>query len=229
MQKTSKRITSIKQYKLTDLLVFFIIIVAAELLAYYAASLYPSEAFYTFSFMTVITLLVMIRWGWQSIIMAVASALIYCILNGGTWAAYVTYIAGNSFIMLMLIPLKLIGWEKINKNWFYVVLFVICSWLCVCIGRVILCLICYAASGVNFSFVSVLVQFTANDLLSLAMSIAIILALRRFDGMVENQIHYLLRLDKERRQKMEQDTFGEKDIDLDEEALKVINKPTDLY
>lgn len=68
------------------------------------------------------------------------------------------------------------------------------------------------------------------DLLSLAVGLALILLLRRLDGMFEDQKHYLLRLDKEKRDKMRRDTFGDELVEIDAESLSILNKKdNDLY
>ena len=56
------------------------------------------------------------------------------------------------------------------------------------------------------------------------MALIILLVLRRLDGMMENQRGYLIRLDRERREKMLADNFGEESIEIDEEMLKTLNK-----
>ena len=45
--------------------------------------------------------------------------------------------------------------------------------------------------------------------------------------MMERQKDYLLRLDKERRDKLKADTFGDEPVEIDEEALKSLNKKGD--
>ena len=41
---------------------------------------------------------------------------------------------------------------------------------------------------------------------------------------MENQRDYLIRLDKERREKLLADNFGEEPVEIDEELLKTLNK-----
>ena len=56
------------------------------------------------------------------------------------------------------------------------------------------------------------------------MGAVIFFVLRRLDGMVERQRDYLIRLDKERRDRLKADNFGEQLVEIDEEALKTLNK-----
>jgi hypothetical protein len=177
-----------------------------------------------------ITLIVMMRWGWQSAIFCVGSGILNCALNGGSFTAYLTYCIGNLFVMFMLLPLKKIGKRKIASKWYFSALFVLCSWLCVYLGRSCVWTVCYMITPVEGSAIySGFVQFAAWDLLSLAMAIAIILVMRRFDGMFEDQMDYLKRLDEEKKQKMMGDAFGDTPIEIDKQTLDILNKDNDLY
>jgi hypothetical protein len=172
----------------------------------------------------------MIRWGWQSIFFALESGLMYCILNGGSGRSYLIYLIGNAFIMLMLIPLKLIGSEKITSKWYFSALFVVGGWLCVYLGRSIMWLICYAVVPLEgVAAYQGFVGFALFDLLSLVMAEVVVMVLRRFDGMFENQKTYLKRVDKERRDRMRMDEFGLDPVEIDEDTLNVLNKGSDLY
>lgn len=227
MRKNGSRLISIGQYRLTDLFLFAVILIVAELLAFYAPRLFPNNADFVFSLMVPIVLLVMMRWGWPSVFYAVGDGLLVCLLNMGNEnfnnSLFGVYVIGNAFIAFSLIMTKFPGKEKIAGKWYFSVLFVIVGWLAVFLGR--------ACAGACFGlgFVNVL-QSQLWDLLSLAVGIALILILRRLDGMFEDQKHYLLRVEKEKREKMKRDTFGDEPVEIDEESLSILNKrDNDLY
>jgi hypothetical protein len=230
MGKNGARLISIKQYRMTDLFLFAVILLIAEVTTHYAMIWFPDEAIYTFSFMVPIVLVVMVRWGWQSIFYALGSALMYCILNGASGRMYLVYLVGNSFIMFMLLPLKLIGDKKITSKWYFTLIFVLCAWLCVYVGRSLCWTISYLISpeqGVEVyqGFVS----FAVSDIFSCIMAIVIVAVLRKLDGMFENQKAYLKRLDKERRDRLKMDDFGLEPVEIDKETLDILNKGSDLY
>jgi hypothetical protein len=230
MRKNGSRLISYKQYRTTDLFLFAAILAVAELTGHFATVWFPSEALYTFSFIVPISLIIMVRWGWQSIFFALESGLMYCLLNSGDGRSYLVYLIGNAFIMLMMIPLKLIGASKISSKWYFSALFVVGGWLCVYLGRAVVWTICYAVVPVDGVVIYAgFVNFAMYDLLSLIMAMVIVLALRRFDGMFENQKSYLKRIDKERRDRMRPDEFGLDPVEIDEESLGILNKDTDLY
>ena len=56
------------------------------------------------------------------------------------------------------------------------------------------------------------------------MSAVILLIMRKLDGMLENQRDYLVRLDKEKKERMRRDTFGDEPVEIDQEALRSLNK-----
>lgn len=230
MSKKGSRFISINQYRFTDLFIFLLILAVGELLQFFAMKWFPRAALYTVSFMVPITLIVMIRWGWPSVIYALLSGVIYCALNqlSGVW--YATYIIGNAFIALLLIPIKFIGKEKIIKKWWATLLFVVAAWVLVYLGRSAVFAIGYAILPVeNAVAYSGLITFAVLEALSLALAIAVMLVLRRLDGLLEDQHKYIRRLDKERKEKQKIDEYGDVPIELDEATLEILKRDNDLY
>lgn len=232
MRKNGSRLISIKQYRTTDLFVFALILAAAEILSALAARWFPSQAIYTFSLMVPIALTVMMRWGWPSVFYAAAGGLVVCLLSAGTAQVihYACYIIGNAVISLMLIPAYLIGRDKIRSKWWSSALFALGGWLCVYLGRSFVWAIAFAISPMSGNYIwSGFVDFASGDLLSLAVAIIVVLVLRRLDGMFEDQVMYLKRVDKERQDRMRIDQFGENLGEIDEETFKILNKDNDLF
>lgn len=225
MRKNGSRLISLRQYRLTDLFLFAVILAVFELLLHFAFKAYGG--WFTFSPFIPIVLLVMMRWGWPSLFYALGDGLLYCLLNNGSEGFeayyYAVYIIGDAFIMLMLLMTKFMGKEKIRGKWYFSAAFVALGWLAVALGRALVAG-CFSR---NFAG-AVLAQLA--DLFSLAIAIVIILVMRRLDGMFEDQKHYLLRLDSERKEKMRRDTFGDEPVEIDEECLSILNKKDDdLY
>ena len=233
MRKNGSRLISVNQYRTTDLFVFALILSAAELLTFYAGKWFPGGALYTFSLLVPISLTVMVRWGWPSVLYSMASGLLLCLLSltgGVSGAQYASYIIGNAFIGLMLIPMYFIGKDNIRKRWWASALFAAGGWLSVYLGRSVIWAIAYAISPVSgFSAVSGFYSYFRSDVLSLVMSIVVILVLRKLDGMFEDQKSYLKRLDKERKEKMRRDEFGDEPVEIDEESLDILSRGNDLY
>lgn len=211
-----------RQYRLTDLFLFGVILVAFELVLHYA--LIAMNGDFTFSPMVPIVLLVMMRWGWPCVFYAVGDGILYCLLNSGAenFAPhfYAVYAIGNAFILLLLLVAKFVGKQRIAEKWYFSALFAVMGWLLVVLGRSIVA----ACFGLNFATA---ITEHLSDLLSLGMAVIILLVMRLLDGMFEDQKHYLLRLDQEKKERMRRDTFGDEPIELDEESLSILRKKDD--
>lgn len=222
MRKNGSRLISLRQYRLTDLFLFAVILVAFELVLHYAFIAYNGD--FIFSPMVPMVLLVMMRWGWQSVFFAVGDGILYCLLNSGASGFqtyfYAIYGIGNAAIMLMLLMTKFMGKERIAGKWYFSALFVVLSWFAVVFGRSAVA----ACFGLGFGKA---LLGNLVDLFSLGMALVIILVMRRLDGMFEDQKHYLRRLDNERKERMRRDTFGEEGIEIDEESLSILKKDYD--
>lgn len=232
MRKNGSRFISIKQYKTTDLFIFALILGVAELLNFFAVSWFPNQLVYNFSLMIPIVLTIMMRWGWPSVFYAVASGLLVCVMRGGGASGinYACYIIGNAFVALMLIPAYLIGRDKIRAKWWSSALFLIGGWLCVYFGRSLVWTIAFAISPVAGRYVwSGFVEFAVGDLFSLIIGTVLVLILRRLDGMFEDQVSYLKRMEKARQEKLRVDQFGENLGEIDEETFNILNKDNDLF
>ncbi len=232
MRKNGSRLISVKQYKATDLFVFALILAVSELLSFMAAKWFPSSATFTFSLLVPVTLTVMMRWGWQGVLYAVFGGLFKCLLfiSTATGLQFATYIIGNAFIGLMLIPMKLIGKDKIRSRWWASALLFVGSWLCVYLGRATVWAIGYSISPIaNSAAWHGFISFAFSELFSLVVGFVLVLVLRRIDGMFEDQITFLKRVDKERKDKLRVDQFGDNDGIIDEESFNILKKDNDLF
>ena len=230
MRKNGSRLISFARYRATDLLIFAAILVAFGLISFFAFTRWFASDISTFFFSVGIpvSLLVMVRWGWYGMFYAVADGLLYCTLSvlssGGDYSSmvlrcYLTYAAGGAFVGLAYLMVRFMGYRRITSAWYFTLLYMLCGWVAVLVGRVLVSL-CF---GENF--LAALLGFMGpSELLSLAMGAVILLIMRRLDGMMENQRDYLIRLDKERREKLMADNFGEQPVEIDEETLRSLNK-----
>lgn len=233
MQKSGPKVITAKQYRATDTFIFALILAISEVLAFFAGKWFPAGALFTFSLMVPIVLTVMMRWGWIGAPYATANGILWCLLSlsGGKIGAWqwCVYIIGNSFIAFMLIPILLIGKEKIKRRWWACALLAAGGWLCVYLGRSVVWAIAFTVSPIEGTAVwTGFTAFAAGDSLSLPVAIIILLVLRRFDGMLEDQITYLKRLTGERMEKMRYN--GEDGpLEIDEDALSILKRDDDLY
>ena len=226
MRKNGSRLISFRQYCLTDLFLFAVILIAFELILHFAYRAFGQATLFFFSPMPAIVLLVMMRWGWPSVFYAVFDGLLYCLLNlkteGFENSFFAIYIIGNAAIMVLLLMTRFMGRKRIAGKWYFSLLFTVAGWLAVVLGRAIVA----ACFGKNF-LGAVLNQLM--EPMTLAISVLIILVMRRLDGMFEWQRGFLKRLDEERKEKMRRDTYGDEPLEIEEESLKILKKDDDLY
>lgn len=226
MRKNGSRLISFRQYRTTDLFLFAIILIVFDLISHVATAwLADAATIYAFSLTVPFVLIIMMRWGWQAIFFAVGDAVLLTALNNpAVWQSYISYAVGSAAILLLLIPLHYIGKQKIAGEWFFSAMLVVLGWLIMNLVTALMQFIC----GESFlsSFLGN-IGFSMSGLMSLVIGLTLILILRRLDGMFEDQKHYLLRLDKERKELAQIDQFGEQPIEIDEETLSILNKRDD--
>lgn len=229
MRKNGTKLISVKQYRATDLFLFALILSGSEVIAYFARQAFPADI--AFSFMVPVVLMIMMRWGWPGIIYAAADGAVVCLLafKTATPYHYAAYIIGNCFIAIMYVVMRVAGKARVRKNAWTAAAFAICGWLCVYVGRSLVWTIAAAFPSDGVSLWGGWVSFSLPDLLSLIMAAVILPVMRKFDGMFEDQMEFLARVDREKRERMRIDQMGENMGEIDEETLKEMLKNDDLY
>ena len=231
MSKNGSRIISFGRYRATDLLLFAAILTVFEVVMFFAYTKWFADDVSRFSFSLVvpITLLVMARWNWYGMFYAVYDGLLYCILLVATSSIesdailqyFLTFSIGNAFIGIVYLMVHFLGAKRIADKWYFSLLYAVAGWVFIVLGRTVVNL-CF---GVSLS--ASLSNLAAGDLLSLAVGILVLLVIRKLDGMLERQKDYLQRIQQERLEKQQADTFGESPLEIDEETLKTLNKKGD--
>lgn len=216
------RLISLRQYKLTDLFFFAIVLALSDLLIFCATKFwFKSVADYYISFMLPIALTVIMRWGWVGIFYSVADGIVLCAMQEGSWQTYIIYIIGNACILAVLLLTKFMGKERIRGKWYFSVLYVAAGWIAVnlaltlagtCFGGNFL-----ALAGQNFGL-------GVYGALSFAIAVITVMILRRLNGMFEDQKHFLLRQDKERKDLARRDEFGDEPVEIDEESMSILKR-----
>ena len=181
---------SFKQYRGIDLTLFAVILCFSEMLIVNAARFWFAEQLYTVSAVAAVTAIVLMRWGPWAGIHAVLGGLVFCLASRGSTQQMLIYCIGNLLALAALLPLRLLGGERIRKDGFLSVCFGLLVLLLMQLGRAVLALLL----GAGFS---ACLGFFTTDALSLLFTGVIIWIARRLDGIFENQKHYLLRIHKE--------------------------------
>ena len=153
---------------------------------------FPKEA-YTLSLTAAVSALVMIRWGSRALIPALAGGLVFCLASGASLQHYLIYGLGNAFILALLPLMKKPGWQKIRENALLTMTFGWLSCLAMDAGRMIISLIW--GNGLRECL-----GFFTTDMLSWLFSALVLWICRQLDGILEDQKHYLIRIQKEKEE-----------------------------
>lgn len=181
---------SLGQYRAIDLFCFALMLALFEPVLHFAATrLFPAEP-YTVSVTAAVTAIVMMRWGPWAAIHAVFGGIMACLLAGARVDQYLIYGFGNLLSLASLLLLKAWGKEETRKDVLHSIAFALVTALLMQLGRALMALILGNGVGVSLGF------FTTGVITDL-FTVVVVWIARRLDGIFEDQIHYLLRIQKE--------------------------------
>ncbi len=181
---------SLAEYRAIDLGCFVIMMALFEPVLHFAATkLFPAEP-YTVSVVAAITAIVMMRWGPWAAIHAAAGGILACLLAKARWDQYLIYGLGNLLSLAALFLLKAWGKEETRKDALHSIGFALMTALLMQLGRALIAL----AMG---NGLTVCLGFFTTGVITDLFTVVVIWIARRLDGIFEDQIHYLLRIQKE--------------------------------
>lgn len=192
-----KQQISLQQYRGIDLAILGVVMAISQIAIHAAVSIWfesKIHMLYVVSPVAIMVTLVMMRWGPWAAIHAVAGGLLFAYLSGGTWQHFVIYGAGNVLSLLALISFKIFTKEKTRLSALGTIGFAACVQALMLLGRA------GAAALLGFTFGECL-GFITTDTLSILFTVCIAWGIRRIDGLFEDQIHYLLRVQREQSTK----------------------------
>lgn len=178
---------SLRQYRAIDLGLFALILCAAETLIVTASSRWYADQLYTVSLAGAVTAIVLMRWGPWAALHAALGGLVFALASHGSARQLLIYGAGNLLSLLMLLPLKLLGGERIRQSAWLSVLFGLATLLLMQLGRALIALLLGSP-------LAALPGFVTSDSLSFLFTGVLLWIARRLDGVFEDQKHYLLRI-----------------------------------
>ena len=181
---------TLKQYRRLDLFLFAVMLIISESLIVNAAIRWFPDQLYTVSVSAAITAIVMMRWGVRAAVHAVLGGLVYCFWAGGSPKQFLIYGIGNLFGLASLLMFRLWGKDRIRENVLLTLLFAVCTQLFMQIGRA-------CVSFLRGAPIESGLHFITTDALSGLFTMVIVWIASRLDGVFEDQISYLLRVQKE--------------------------------
>ncbi len=187
-----KQQISFQQYRTIDLAILAGFMAVSQLLIQFAVSVWFPGQLYVVSPVAIMVALVMMRWGVWSAIHAVLGGVLFAVLAGGSLQHILIYGVGNCLSLAALVMFKLFDKERLRQSAFLTIVFALSVQLLMQLGR----------AGVALAMgnpAAVCIGFITTDSLSDLFTVLVIWAVRRIEGLFEDQKHYLLRLERERQ------------------------------
>ncbi len=186
-----------KQYKAIDISILSGLLLIFEALSVYASSHWFSHSGVSLvpliSLTPLVLMIMMMRWSEFAFVGAIVGGLSYCFACGGEPEQYLVYCLGNLFGILSLLIINKLGKDAVRGRLAYLIPISISTYLFITVGRWLVSLI-FAPT------IETLPGFISTDIISLVVMIVGVIALRKSDGILEDQKSYLIRLDRERRE-----------------------------
>ena len=170
-----------------DLTLFALMLVVFEtLLIRVSTGWFPNEP-WTVSVTAAITGIVMVRWGPWAAIHAVIGGAAFCAANRGGWQQYLIYCVGNTAALAMLPLLKRWGWERLRSSALTNLAFGFGTLLLMQAGRAAVAMLLGYTPAAAAGFIT-------TDVINYIFTLTILWIAARLDGMLEDQKHYLRRI-----------------------------------
>ena len=183
-----------EKYRWIDLSLFAVILIVFESTIVRAATeWFPKEA-WTVSAVAAVTAIVMVRWGPWAGIHAVLGGIVFVLTSRGSGMQYAIYCIGNLAALAVYPLLKKWGWEKLHSNVLLLLLYGVLVLLAMQAGRAAVSLVFGTPPAVALGFVT-------TDVISYIFTTLILWIVSRLDGMLEDQKHYLKRLNEQQDRK----------------------------
>ena len=186
-----------KQYRTIDIMILVALTVVFEAITTLATAKWFAAQPVALSIGLAMVCMVMMRWGWQALIPAVAGGFVYCIITGGSAPQYVIYCVGNVFALVAMVLIRHYGKERLRSKAWLMVLFGTTAYAGMVFGRWLVSLM----FGENITGI---VDYATTDIMTLVFTVLVLLVFRKADGMLEDQKAYLFRLERERKAKQEE-------------------------
>lgn len=203
---------SFRRYRAVDLVIWTIIVGVIEAVVTLAGADWFPKEIYCLSVTIAVVCIVMMRWDGFAAIQAVAGGAVYSILLVASNAAkaeaavqsdvmlkeIIIYCAGNCFMLLGLIMFRVIGKEKLRSKVMLTAVYAVLMFCLAQTGR-------WAVSLFFGGEAGTILGFFLTDPITLLFTIVVVLISRVPDGLFEDQKHYIIRTDSERRKSDGQD------------------------
>lgn len=186
--------STIRRYQSVDLMIWSILLLVFEFIVVKAGSVWFRNQLWTLSIIPALVAIVYMRWGVFGIFYSALGGIALCFASGASTQQYLIYTLGNMFSIVLLLMVKFIGKEKIRESVFASIIFALASALSMQIGRGVVAAL--LGNGIGS-----VVTFITTDIISDLFALLIVCITRKLDGVFEDQISYLVRVNNEENDK----------------------------
>lgn len=184
---------TLERYKAIDITIWVLLLVVFETVIAKAGSSWFKEQPYTLSLVPALTLIMYMRWSLYGLAYSALGGLVLSLAYGATGKTILVYALGNLFSIVVYLIMKKVGKERVTNSAFLSAFSAVLMTVVMQAGRAAVSLL--VGSGTS-SFVS----FFLTDVLSGFFALIIILIVRKREGVFEDQICYLKRLNSEEKE-----------------------------
>lgn len=186
--------STIRRYQSVDLMIWSILLLVFEFIVVKAGSVWFRNQLWTLSIVPALVAIVYMRWGAFGIFYSALGGIALCFASGASTQQYLIYTLGNMFSIVLLFMVKFIGKEKIRESVSTSIIFALVSALSMQIGRGVVATL--LGNGIGS-----VVTFITTDIISDLFALLIVCITRKLDGVFEDQISYLVRVNNEENDK----------------------------
>ncbi len=184
---------TLERYKAIDITIWVLLLVVFETVIAKAGFSWFKEQPYTLSLVPALTLIMYMRWSLYGLAYSALGGLVLSLAYGATGKTILVYALGNLFSIVVYLIMKKVGKERVTNSAFLSAFSAVLMTVVMQAGRAAVSLL--VGSGTS-SFVS----FFLTDVLSGFFALIIILIVRKREGVFEDQICYLKRLNSEEKE-----------------------------
>ena len=178
---------TVGRYRAVDLSLFAVILIVFEMVLVRAANEWFPKEPWTVSVTAAVTAVVMVRWGPWCALHALIGGIVTVTVSRGTAQQFLIYGLGNLAAMAVWPLERKWGWERLRSNSLLNFLFAALVLLAMQGGRILIALVLGTKP-------EELLLFITSDSVSYIFTLVIVWIVSRLDGMLEDQEHYLRRI-----------------------------------
>ncbi len=186
--------SGVRKYQSIDLMIWVILLFVFEFITVKAGSVWFSSQPWSLSIVPALTAIVYMRWGAYGILYAFLGGIAVSFASDASSEQYVIYAFGNLLSVLVLLFFRVAGKAGVRDKTSLSVIYALVTALLMQTGRGIVSVILGHDAGGFIGFIT-------TDILSTAFSVLIVMITRKLDGVFEDQISYLIRVNNEEKEK----------------------------